>query len=90
MTFNYNANNYEAQVAEAVVADLSSGPTGPTGPTGATGPTGPTGAQGAGAAVSVPANASATGTAGTWAYDSTHAYFCVATNTWCRVEIATW
>lgn len=61
--------------------------TGVTGPTGATGSTGPTGG---GTPVSAPANASASGTAGQWAYDSTHIYVCIATNTWCRATIATW
>lgn len=37
-----------------------------------------------------PASASATGTAGDWAYDSNYIYVCVATNTWKRVAIATW
>lgn len=39
---------------------------------------------------SVPANASATGTAGEIAYASGFLYICVATNTWQRVAIATW
>lgn len=68
-------------------AQGAAGPTGPTGPTGSAGATGPTGA---GAPVSTPANASATGTAGTWSYDSTHIYVCVATNTWVRASLATW
>ena len=38
----------------------------------------------------VPANASATGTAGQIAYASGFLYICVATNTWQRVAIATW
>lgn len=71
-------------------AQGATGPTGPTGSTGAGGPTGPTGATGAGAAVGTPANAAATGTAGTWSYDSTHIYVCVATNTWVRATLATW
>ena len=66
------------------------GPRGPTGPTGAGGATGATGPTGAGAPVGTPANASATGTAGTWSYDSTHIYVCVATNTWVRATLATW
>lgn len=37
-----------------------------------------------------PANASATGTAGTIAWDSGFLYVCTATNTWKRVAIATW
>ena len=38
----------------------------------------------------VPASASATGTAGDIAWDSDYIYVCVATNTWKRVAIATW
>lgn len=71
-------------------AQGATGPTGPTGPSGSAGATGPTGPTGAGAPVSTPANASATGTAGTWSYDSTHIYVCVATNTWVRATLATW
>lgn len=37
-----------------------------------------------------PASATATGTAGQIAYDSTHIYVCVATNTWVRATLATW
>jgi hypothetical protein len=37
-----------------------------------------------------PASASATGTAGQIAWDSSYIYVCVATNTWKRVAIATW
>lgn len=40
--------------------------------------------------VTVPATAGATGTAGDYAVESGWAYFCVATNTWERVAIATW
>jgi hypothetical protein len=40
--------------------------------------------------VSVPATASSTGTAGDYAVESGYAYFCVATDTWERVAIATW
>lgn len=39
---------------------------------------------------SVPASASATGTAGQIAYASGFLYICVATDTWQRVAIATW
>lgn len=39
---------------------------------------------------SVPASASASGTAGSIAYSSTHFYVCVATNTWRRVTLASW
>jgi len=38
----------------------------------------------------VPASASATGTAGTISWDSSYIYICTATNTWKRVAIATW
>lgn len=37
-----------------------------------------------------PASATATGTAGDWAYDSSYIYVCVATNSWKRVAIASW
>lgn len=40
--------------------------------------------------VAVPASASSTGTAGQIAYNGTHIFVCVATNTWCRASIATW
>lgn len=39
---------------------------------------------------SVPASASATGTAGQMAYASGYLYICVGTDTWERVAIATW
>lgn len=39
---------------------------------------------------SVPASASATGTAGQTAYEAGFLYVCVATDTWQRVAIATW
>ena len=38
----------------------------------------------------VPASASATGVAGTVAWESGFLYVCVATDTWERVAIATW
>jgi len=38
----------------------------------------------------VPATATSTGTRGQLAYDATHLYFCVATNTWRRTELITW
>jgi len=41
-------------------------------------------------ATSTPASASATGTAGTIAWDTGYIYICTATNTWERVAIATW
>lgn len=37
-----------------------------------------------------PASAVATGTTGTIAWDATHIYVCVATNTWVRADLATW
>lgn len=37
----------------------------------------------------VPATAASTGTAGQVAYDATHFYVCIATNTWVRVSLAT-
>lgn len=37
-----------------------------------------------------PASASDTGTEGEFAWSTTHLYFCVATDTWKRVAIATW
>lgn len=40
--------------------------------------------------VSVPASATATGTAGQIAYDSGFIYVCTAANTWVRVPLATW
>jgi len=40
--------------------------------------------------VTAPASASATGTAGQVAYDTSYFYVCTATNTWKRVAIATW
>lgn len=39
---------------------------------------------------STPASASATGVAGTIAWDASYIYICTATNTWKRVAIATW
>ena len=43
-----------------------------------------------GTKVTPPASAGATGTAGNYAVESGFVYFCVATNTWERVAIATW
>lgn len=40
--------------------------------------------------VDVPATATASGTAGQWAFDASYLYICVATNTWKRVGLATW
>ena len=37
-----------------------------------------------------PASASDTGTAGMYAWNATHFYVCIATNTWVRVALATW
>jgi hypothetical protein len=42
------------------------------------------------ASSTVPATATSTGTAGQIAYDSTHFYTCVATNTWKRAALTTW
>jgi hypothetical protein len=39
---------------------------------------------------STPTTSSATGTAGSIAWDSNYIYVCVATNTWKRVAISTW
>lgn len=39
--------------------------------------------------VDVPATASASGTAGQVAYDATHFYVCVATDTWVRCTLST-
>lgn len=41
-------------------------------------------------APTTPASASATGTIGTIAWDTSFLYVCVATDTWKRVGIATW
>jgi hypothetical protein len=41
-------------------------------------------------ATATPASAAAAGTAGTIAWDTGFLYVCTATNTWCRVAIATW
>ena len=38
----------------------------------------------------VPANASATGTAGQLAYDSDYIYVCIAEDSWRRVAISSW
>lgn len=80
------------KVGGNAITGTVAGPTGPTGPSG--GPTGPTGSGGptgpAGtASSSAPSTASSTGTAGTIAYDSTHIYVCIATNTWVRASLAT-
>lgn len=40
--------------------------------------------------VTAPASAAATGTAGTWAYDASYIYVCVAANTWKRAALSTW
>ncbi len=40
--------------------------------------------------VTAPASASASGTAGQIAYDSSYFYVCTATDTWARVAISTW
>lgn len=40
--------------------------------------------------VAAPASAGAAGIAGQFAYDATHFYTCIATNTWVRCTLATW
>lgn len=40
--------------------------------------------------VEAPAAADSTGIAGQIAYDATHIYVCIATNTWVRGDLATW
>ena len=42
------------------------------------------------ASSSVPATATSAGTAGQIAYDATHIYVCIATNSWIRASAATW
>lgn len=42
------------------------------------------------ALASVPASATATGTAGQISFDAAYLYVCVATNVWKRVAIASW
>ena len=42
------------------------------------------------APVAAPGSATATGVAGTWAYDATHIYVCISTNVWVRATLATW
>lgn len=39
---------------------------------------------------SVPSTSTSTGSVGQIAYNSTHIYLCVATNTWKRAELASW
>lgn len=41
-------------------------------------------------AISAPATATSTGTQGQIAYDSTHIYVCIATNSWIRATAAAW
>jgi hypothetical protein len=40
--------------------------------------------------VAVPSTSSSAGSVGQFAVDSGHLYVCTATDTWCRVSIATW
>lgn len=40
--------------------------------------------------VAVPASATATGSVGQWAADSSYLYVCIAANTWVRAALATW
>ncbi len=42
------------------------------------------------ASSAVPVSASASGTAGDLAYDSSYIYICIATDTWERASIASW
>lgn len=42
------------------------------------------------AVTSAPATAASPGKTGQIAYDATHFYICIATDTWVRVAIATW
>ena len=42
------------------------------------------------APVTAPTTATDTCTAGTWAYDASYYYVCVATDTWVRAALATW
>lgn len=58
-----------------------------TGVTNATLPTGTTTMEGR---VAAPANASSSGVTGQVAFDATHEYRCISTNTWVRVATATW
>lgn len=39
---------------------------------------------------SVPSTSSSTGVAGQIAYDNTHIYVCISTNTWVRASLSTW
>ena len=41
------------------------------------------------APVAAPGTASSAGVAGQWAYDTTHIYVCISTNTWVRATLAT-
>ena len=43
-----------------------------------------------GVKVAVPSSATATGSVGQWAADSTYLYVCIAANTWVRSALATW
>jgi hypothetical protein len=56
----------------------------------APGNTGPPGLAGPGISSSAPATATSVGQAATVAYDATHIYVCVATNTWVRATLAAW
>ena len=40
--------------------------------------------------VTIPSTATSTGTLGQIAYNTTHLYLCVATNTWRRLELVSW
>jgi hypothetical protein len=47
-------------------------------------------AEGPLATVAAPSTATSTGIKGQIAYDATHFYVCIATNTWVRASLATW
>jgi hypothetical protein len=74
----------------------ATGPTGPTGPAGAAGATGAKGNKGDTGTLAVafdtpPASATATGTTGTIVFGNDgYLYLCTATDTWVRVQLATW
>ena len=42
------------------------------------------------APVAAPSTAASAGVAGTWAFDATHIYVCIATNSWVRTTLAAW
>tara|TARA_R110002167_G_scaffold100792_1_gene262683 strand:+ start:31 stop:429 length:399 start_codon:yes stop_codon:yes gene_type:complete len=94
------ANLFKSDLVGNVTGNLTGNVTGNTSGTSGTAATVTTAAQPAitslgtltslKVATSTPANASATGTAGTIAWDTGYIYVCTATDTWKRVAIATW